>query len=98
MKHAIIFAPEHGTNIAVMTNLSMRQLDAVSGMELTADWRWNGMRCEFTGDMEFTLPILRCIARIARKKLMAISVSRRESSPSRPTSTVRPSPSNMMLT
>ena len=31
MKHAFILDPEHGTNIAVMTNLSMHQLDANYG-------------------------------------------------------------------
>ena len=31
MKHAFILNPEHGTNIAVMTNLSMHQLDANYG-------------------------------------------------------------------
>ena len=31
MKHAFILDPEHGTNIAVMTNLSMHQLDATYG-------------------------------------------------------------------
>ena len=31
MKHAFILDPEHGTNIALMTNLSMHQLDASYG-------------------------------------------------------------------
>ena len=31
MKHAFILAPEHGTNIALMTNLTMHQLDANYG-------------------------------------------------------------------
>ena len=31
MKHAFILDPEHGTNIAIMTNLSMHQLDANYG-------------------------------------------------------------------
>ena len=31
MKHAFILDPEHGTNIAVMTNLTMHQLDATYG-------------------------------------------------------------------
>lgn len=33
MKHAFILDPEHGTNIALMTNLSMHQLDASYGLK-----------------------------------------------------------------
>nr|WP_248616515.1 TonB-dependent receptor [Xylanibacter brevis] len=33
MKHAFVLDPEHGTNIALMTNLSMHQLDANYGLK-----------------------------------------------------------------
>lgn len=33
MKHAFVLDPEHGTNIALMTNLSMHQLDASYGLK-----------------------------------------------------------------
>ena len=33
MKHAFVLDPEHGTNIALMTNLTMHQLDAIYGLK-----------------------------------------------------------------